>query len=102
MPIDWDKRVRVCLGEGLREHGWRFTPLPRIGPAYQKNGYAIVPDSVGIFLYQFLCGRWNRLHGLAYANMRSLLAGDVMTFLGGATINLQGDYTKPPEQQENT
>jgi hypothetical protein len=96
LPIDWIGKTKAALIDHCLKSGWRGAHLPKIGPVYLfKDIYAIHLDSVGIFLYQQICGRWVRLEGrgLAYANMRSLLCEPVIYFTDGSTFNLQQEVT---------
>ena len=91
MPVDWIGKTKAALLDHCQAGGWRGAHIPRIGPVYLfRDIYAIHMDSVGIFLYQQIAGRWVRLpdRGLAYANMRSLLDSPVITFMDGSTFNL--------------
>ena len=90
MPIDWDKRVRQALSGHLSRCGWKWTVIPRLGTMYQKDEYALSLDAIGIFLYGRVDGPWQRLQGLSYSNMRSLIETPEITFMDGSTFTFSG------------
>jgi hypothetical protein len=89
LPVDWIGKIKSAMFQHCMTAGWKGTHLANIGPVLVRDNHALYYDSVGIILYQLIYGRWVRIQGLAYANMRSLLKEPTMTFIDGAqfTIN---------------
>lgn len=100
MPIDWNKRVRAALTERCVIGLWGWCHLPNIGVGFQRDGFHIAMDKVGIWLYRRIAGRWERCHGLAYSNMRSIIGTGTITFMCGSTLTFisEQDFVYAPKE----